>query len=505
MNKKIYDRGIVHATFGLIFANAIFLTLNIVKGIAIAYHIGVGADMDAFVAVDSIPTILLSLLSGAFLAGIVPELTKIKNSKEQFEFCNSIISITLVIGLLLLFLLTFFSRSILMFLYSLEKINVAVQLSYLIFPIICTGLIFHILKSIANTHKIFFLPALTSSIYILSIILCLVFLTPSLGVLSMGIGVLIGSFFQSVILLIRLRIHGFKFKFHINLKNPHLVKIIKMTTPLIIGSVLVTLNIFIDRIMASRIGTGYISALHYGYIPLTFILSFFTVGLSISILPYLSDYTAKCDVVKTKHLFCQLIRLTAFITFPIVILFMFLARPIIEIMLQRGAFTVDDTSSVVFVFKLYALGLPFAAINTIIIRFSHAMQQNMVLLYVSIPYVLLNVFMNWIFIPYLEHGGIALSTTIDYLLVVSALYIILNRILGQLIQKQDIMIMTKTVFASIPMVVFLFVYTYSVHNINIVSRLVLPCILAISFYISTAILIKHQDLHSLMETLHSVF
>jgi putative peptidoglycan lipid II flippase len=279
----------------------------------------------------------------------------------------------------------------------------------------------------------------------------------------------------------------------------------KMTTPLIIGSVLVTFNVFVDRMMASRIGTGYIAALHYGYIPLTFILSFFTVGLSTSILPYLSDHVVKNNIHKIKRLFSQAIRLIFFITLPAVVLCLFLANPFIELLLERGAFTSDNTSSVALVLRFYALGLPFAAINATIIRFFHALQKNNILMYISIPYVGLNIVLNWILIHPLGHGGIALSTAIDYLLVVSVLYIILNRILGSLMEKQDIVVIVKTITATILMALSLFVYTEIVQEAHIISRLIQPCVLAVTVYVTTSVLMKHQDFHYLKGAVTKIF
>jgi len=491
------DRGLANATFCVVFANAVFFLLNFGKGVLIANYIGAGTDMDAYLAVESIPAILIALLSGALIAGVIPELSKIKNSKEGLNLSNSILNITIISASFMVFILIISSRFIIPTFFELENSKIAIKLSYFLFPFLITGLAFSVLKSIANTHKIFLLPALSPSIYILIIILCVILLSQRLGVISLGIGVLVGSILQVLFIFSELKKHGFRYKPYVDFHNPHLSKTARMTAPLVVGSALANFNVFVDRVMASRLSAGSVSALHYGYIPLTFVLSFFTVAISTSILPYFSEYAASNNIKKIKSTFMSGVNLSIFITLPVAVLFWSIATPLVKIVLERGAFTSNNTAAVSTALRLYALGLPFIAINAIIVRVYHALQKNIVIMLVAIPYVVFNILFNWILSKPLGHGGIALSTSIDYFIVVSILFVILNSQIGGLFAKRHLISCCKTILCTCIMAFSIYAFLYYSKEFAIVTSLLSSIIIGLAIYWLTALLIRHGEIKNL--------
>jgi putative peptidoglycan lipid II flippase len=106
------------------------------------------------------------------------------------------------------------------------------------------------------------------------------------------------------------------------------------------------------------------------------------------------------------------------------------ARPLVRILFQRGAFTALDTSVVSHVEAWLALQVPFYVLGNMAVRLISALKRNGVLLAIAAVNTVLNAVLNWVLMWRYGVAGIALSTSIVYLvsciLVFSSLYVLLG-------------------------------------------------------------------------------
>jgi len=83
---------------------------------------------------------------------------------------------------------------------------------------------------------------------------------------------------------------------------------------------------------------------------------------------------------------------------------------------QRGQFSAADTEAVAHVQTLYALQIPFYVLGIMGVQVLHATSTNRVLMWVSIGNFFTNVIGNYVFMRLWGVAGIALATSIVYLL-----------------------------------------------------------------------------------------
>jgi putative peptidoglycan lipid II flippase len=85
------------------------------------------------------------------------------------------------------------------------------------------------------------------------------------------------------------------------------------------------------------------------------------------------------------------------------------------VLFQRGAFTSADTELVSWVQACYAIQIPFYICAMLFVRFISSIRRNDVLMYVSAINLVLDVVLNLVLMRVWHVAGIALSTSIVYI------------------------------------------------------------------------------------------
>jgi len=95
---------------------------------------------------------------------------------------------------------------------------------------------------------------------------------------------------------------------------------------------------------------------------------------------------------------------------------------LIGILFQRGAFTAADTKVVGRVLAFLALQIPFYLAAQLGVRFISALKRNSVLMVIAGINLVVNVIFNLILMKYEGVAGIALSTSLVYLVSCALIY-----------------------------------------------------------------------------------
>jgi putative peptidoglycan lipid II flippase len=101
---------------------------------------------------------------------------------------------------------------------------------------------------------------------------------------------------------------------------------------------------------------------------------------------------------------------------------MLLAGPLIHWLFERGSFTSENTRQVANILVLYAIQLPFYVGSMLIIRLVSAMRANAMLLWISAGNITINIVLNYILMRKIGVAGIALSTSIVYIISFAFLF-----------------------------------------------------------------------------------
>lgn len=264
----------------------------------------------------------------------------------------------------------------------------------------------------------------------LCVIVAITLFQTHLGVLSWALGLTIGYALQAAVLLTLIYGKGIRLRFHLNLRDPGISNFLGRAFPLMCATGINTLILVIDRAMASNLTAGSISALSYAdkifQLPLqAFILSIVTV-----MLPYASLQFLEKEEGDFKGTVRLAILMAAFVLLPITAGLIVLARPLVTVLFQRGAFDPQDTLVTSQALVGYASGFFFVAIYYILQRILIVARKTPVLVGIAVVNIALKFSLNVIFIRILAAMGIAVATTVMYVISSTLMAVLVFRFIG---------------------------------------------------------------------------
>ena len=209
--------------------------------------------------------------------------------------------------------------------------------------------------------------------------------------------------------------------------NPDMRQMLHALLPLLIGGSLGHVNLVVDQIMASTLPAGSIAALHYANKLHSVVTQMFIMMISHAVLPFFARQAAEHDLKALRATFGLTIKRTLLILAPLSLLILAFGRLGVQIMFQRGAFSVESTAATTSAWQAYTLSLPVMAVGILTARVYNALRANTLLMYVSGLSVGLNIVFNWLFMQHWGHTGIALSTSAVYGATTTALLMLLPR------------------------------------------------------------------------------
>ncbi|MBI3741870.1 MAG: murein biosynthesis integral membrane protein MurJ, partial [Chloroflexi bacterium] len=234
----------------------------------------------------------------------------------------------------------------------------AVEMLRLILPAIFFLGMSGVVTGLLYALKRFTFPAFTTALYNLGIVVVALALTPRFGITSLVIGILIGSLLQLFFQLPGLR--GMKYYFAIEFAHPALKKILQLYLPVLGGLTASIIGVLIDRNLASRTGAQSLAWMQAATVLVQLPLGLVGTAISFAILPTLSRQSTVYEFQSTLAFGIKLVLL---LILPATIGLLILARPIVALLFEHGAFTAFDTTQTARALQIYLIGLPFAAID----------------------------------------------------------------------------------------------------------------------------------------------
>ncbi|MBI3812519.1 MAG: polysaccharide biosynthesis C-terminal domain-containing protein, partial [Nitrospirae bacterium] len=190
--------------------------------------------------------------------------------------------------------------------------------------------------------------------------------------------------------------------------------------------------------------------LFYGMRLVLFPLGIFGVALGTAILPTMAKQTSDGQIHELKKTLSFGLRLVLFIIIPAMIGLMTLRIPIIHLFFQHGRFTSAGTIGTAAALLFYCVGLPaFAGIRIVVAAF-YSLQDTKTPVKAAVAAMAANVVLSLLLMRPLQHGGLALATSLSAVLNFGLLIWILNRRLHGIEWAVILRSVGNTVAAAIP-------------------------------------------------------
>ncbi len=443
MNESSSKDKLTRAAGSVSLATLISRILGFIRDMIIADLFGAKAAADAFFVAFRIPNLLRRFTAeGALTAAFVPvyseTLEKGGKARAFALACNliTILALCLMIITALGIILAPWIVKVIApgFTYDKSVFDLTTVLTQMMFPYIFLISIAAVMMAMLNAMGRFFIPAIAPAALNLAIITCALLLYDRFAepTMSLAVGVLIGGLLQLALQFAQLRKTGWKYKPSFDLKDKATIKIGALMVPAAFGMAVAEVNIFIDTLLASMLPEGSVSYLFYGNRVVQFPLGVFGIAVGIAALPSMSGEVARGQEEKLVELLSHALRLTLFISIPSMVGLLVLAEPVCNVLFERGAF--DETARVgsAFALALYAVGLTaFAGVKVVVSAF-YSVKDVSTPTRVAVWSMVLNIALNLALIGPLQHGGLALATSISSIFNVLILLILFRKRAGSI-------------------------------------------------------------------------
>ena len=193
---------------------------------------------------------------------------------------------------------------------------------------------------------------------------------------------------------------------------PHgdLGAVARMTVPTALGAAAFQLNTAVGTLLASFLAPGSISALFFADRLIQFPLGLFAVSAATALMPGLSRQAAHADWQSFNAAFQETLRLVWFITLPAVTGLVVLRVPIVQILLERGAFGSNSTRLTSEALLCYGVGLWAYGGVRIVQTVFYALRNARTPLYTAGLCMAINLVLGAGLMHLWGHRGIALGT-----------------------------------------------------------------------------------------------
>lgn len=425
--------------------------LGFVRQVLVARTFKLSPNLDAYNAANNIPDLLFALISGGALAmAFIPVLSEYREGKGQQETWDLFSQITNFI------FLTTGVLSIIIALAAHHLVRWEIGIAPGFEPpqqILVTGLmrlnliatLFFSLGGLAiaglQSHQHFLFPAIAPSMYDVGTLIGILILAPqqpyqfgpiTLPALGLGIhglvyGVIIGAALFLIIQLPALIHYGFRWTPKLNLRHSGVRKVLRLMGPRVLTVLFIHMIFVTQDNLASRLATGAVTALVYGWLFMQVPESLIGTALGQALLPTLSEQISRQEQEKFQSTLEKSIQIIISFTLPLAVILSILLPPVVRLLDLDAA----GSGLILWTSRAYMAGLIGHALLEVASRSFYAQQNARIPLITSgltwISFVALAIPLSlWLGAP-----GIGLANSIAFSAEALLLFLILYRSIAQ--------------------------------------------------------------------------
>ncbi|GAW93457.1 murein biosynthesis integral membrane protein MurJ [Calderihabitans maritimus] len=429
--------------------------LGYLRDVVIYAQFGQNRITDAYNAAFSVPDFLYMLLvGGALSSSFIPVFSSYiatEREKEAWEMASIVFNVIMVLMVVGISLGLIYTPKLIYLLvpgFNPASLELTVMLTRIMFAQAFFMALSGMSMGILNSYKHFFAPALGSVLYNLAIIAVGLLLSPLLGIAGFSVGVVVGAMLNFGVQLPVLIRMGLRYRFSFNLTHPGVRKLGSLMLPVLIGLSVTQFNLFVNQNLASTLAPGIVAALRTAQRLMQLPIGVFAIAVAVAVFPTLTSQAARKEREQFKHTMSLGIRSVIFLTVPAAAGLISLRVPIVRLLFEQGKFTPQATQATAYALLFYSLGLFAYSAIQVLNRVFYALHDTRTPVTGGVLTILLNIYLNFVLIKKLGHGGLALAYSVAGIFNMMLLLFILKRKLGGINGYQMLFSFVKSLFAA---------------------------------------------------------
>ncbi|PJF44582.1 MAG: murein biosynthesis integral membrane protein MurJ [Phototrophicales bacterium] len=384
-------RRILRSVLVVMFGFGLTKLISLGQVLIIANRFGARADYDSFVAANTAPARLVTLIAGgALTVAFIPVFSGLLNRRDgegAWRLASQVFNTLLVITITLSILIALFAHPLIEYVIAPGFTDAAqIEQSANLMRILTISTVLFALSGLIsgtlNGHNHFFLPVLAPIFQDIGLLLGVIFLTgeEQLGIYGLAWGTVLGA-----VLHLSIQIPGlFMFKARwfptLGWKDPRLHEVIRLMLPRMLASGVFIINILAINNIASRLGEGALSAFDWGLRIMDIPEALIGTAIGFVIFPTLAAMTELKQENERRQLFSEAVRFIFVATIPAAAGMLLIGRPATDIL-----FVDNQEADLVYAsVQVFALALVFQAVHEVVARAFYAQKDTFIPLLVSI-------------------------------------------------------------------------------------------------------------------------
>ena len=536
-SRRQHIRHLARSTFTVMLAFLAAKVISLVQTLIIAQTFGVGRDLDAYVAANRIPELIVILISGGALthafipvfSGFLAKGDLRSAWKLSSHLINSIFTLALALSAVVFALAPWLVDNVVAPGFDAPTASSTVDMMRIL---LLSTIIFAtsgIFSGILNSHQHFLLPALAPIMFDIGILIGVLLLLPRFGINGLAIGAVLGAGLHFSIQLPGLFRYKMRWRLELGWRNPQLWLVIRLMLPRIGGLGVFSLNFLVMNNIASRLGAGSVSALDWGWRLMQIPQTLIGTAMGIVIFPTLATLSELNDQAGKRDAMSGALRFILICSIPSAIGLILLGRPLISL-LERGAFDASASALVYSTLSMFTLGLIVHSALEIIARSFYADKDTLTPLFAALGGALINFVLAFalsevsrvdsnallnsiaLAMPTLElardYGnvsGLALANSLGVMFEVLVLLVILRRRWRGIAEDALASTLLKTLVASLVMAAAIVAVDLAWESLVLGSgiyltilRLLATGVIGLASFLLAALLLKMQELPELV-------
>ncbi len=404
----------------------------VARDLVIAHRFGVGDDIDAFFVALLVPTTVAAVLAGSISSAIVPIYVDLRQNHDESRaraFAANLLAALAAFTFALTVLLALAAPQLVRVIgggFAPEKRGFAAALLMILTPLVMLQTLAGFWGCLVNARQRFavvaLLPVATPAVTATVIL----WWGQGASVEMLAVAYLLGGALE-IAALFRLaaafdlpivpRWRGF---------DAPTRRALAQCASLGFGAAMMGSTQLVDQAMAAWLGPGSVSMLNYGGRLVAVVLTFVALPISVVSLPRFSQYVAGQDWTSARRTIRRLGGATAAVAIPLTLILAAISGPIVDALFVRDALGSREGALIAEIQVYYLLQLPFYLLGLIGVRMLSALGRNSDIALIATINFFANIGLNLVFMRWLGVAGIALATSVVYMVSTALIFVALR-------------------------------------------------------------------------------
>ena len=280
----------------------------------------------------------------------------------------------------------------------------------------------------------------------------------------LGLGTTAGVASMAAALLPSLRRAGVNLHWSFHPRHPAVRKLLRLSGWTVGFAAANQVSLLIVLTIARGSGEGAVSAYQYAFIFFQLPYGLIAVSIMTVILPDLSEAASNHDVAAFRERFREGLAVLLTLLLPAAGAYFFIGEALVELLLQRGSFTAQDTQDTARMLFGFSVGLPAFAVFLYCIRAFHARRNTRTPFWLNLFENTLNVALVIPFVAWIGPVGLSLAYSAAYVVAAVVAVVVLNRHVRSTLTLRGLAVFAKGLLVAALVVVSVGAATWGIRS-----------------------------------------